>query len=80
MAELEVSRSLSPGWPTTYKLGELRIRAMRERAARALGKDFDVRAFHDALLRWNPLPLDILERKLDECLADATCSAQIRAN
>jgi uncharacterized protein (DUF885 family) len=51
---------------------------MRERAARTVGAKFDARGFHDALIRWNPLPIDVLEKKLDDCLADTACRAEFQ--
>ena len=73
----EVSRALWPGGQLAYKVGQFRIQRLREEASRALGPQFEVRAFHDAILRWGPLPLDILERKLDECLHAASCAAEM---
>jgi uncharacterized protein (DUF885 family) len=72
-AAIEIERCRWPGTQLAYAAGGLRFKAMRERASAALGRDFDLREFHDTLLRWGPLPLDILERKLDECLKDAAC-------
>ena len=74
----EVSRTLWPGGQLAYKVGQFRIRHLREEASRALGTQFDVRPFHDAILRWGPLPLDILERKLNECLNAPSCAAELR--
>jgi len=73
----EVARTLSPGSQLAYKVGHFRIRHLREEASRALGAQFEVRAFHDAILRWGPLPLDILQRKLDECLNAPNCAAEL---
>jgi uncharacterized protein (DUF885 family) len=73
----EVSRTLWPGGQLAYKVGQFRIQRLREEAAHALGPQFKVRAFHDAILRWGPLPLDILERKLDECLHAPSCAAEM---
>ncbi len=79
VADSEVLRSVRPGEPLAYKVGQERIKAMRDRAARALGRSFDVRSFHDTVLRWGPLPLGILERKLDECLKSPDCSVTFKA-
>jgi uncharacterized protein (DUF885 family) len=79
MADLEVPRSTRPGISLAYKIGELRIRALRERIARKLGTRFDVRSFHETLMRWGNLPLDILDRKADECLADTACAATFQS-
>lgn len=63
----EVDRYIvMPGQALAYKSGELAIRAMRQRAERELGRDFDIRAFHDALLSQGALPLDILEARMAE--------------
>ncbi len=69
--ESEVDRYISwPGQALGYKLGELRIRALRQRAESKLGSRFDIRAFHDAVLRHGSLPLDTLDdvvsRYIDE--------------
>jgi uncharacterized protein (DUF885 family) len=77
-AATEVSRSQWPGSLLPYKVGAERIRLMRERAARTVGAKFDARGFHDALIRWNPLPIDVLEKKLDDCLADTACRAEFQ--
>jgi uncharacterized protein (DUF885 family) len=59
-------------WPAqalSYKIGELKIRELRHKAETTLGTDFDVRAFHDQMLRNGSLPLATLELLFDEWLA-----------
>ena len=62
----EIDRYIAnPGQALAYKIGQLKIQAIRERAERTLGDRFDIRAFHDALLSGGALPLDILEQHMD---------------
>jgi uncharacterized protein (DUF885 family) len=63
--QTEVDRYIAwPGQALSYKLGQMKILELRERARRELGGQFDIRAFHDAVLDQGVLPLDVLEEKI----------------
>ncbi|MEP7283279.1 MAG: DUF885 domain-containing protein [Rubrivivax sp.] len=55
-----------PGQATAYKVGELKIKALRARARAALGERFDLRRFHNALIDGGALPLEVLEAQIDD--------------
>ena len=64
-ATVEIDRYIaSPGQALAYKIGQLKIQALRDEAALELGDQFDLRSFHDALLANGSLPLSILEDQI----------------
>ncbi|HYW16922.1 MAG TPA: DUF885 domain-containing protein [Allosphingosinicella sp.] len=66
----EVERYINnPGQATSYKIGQLKIVELRERAKAALGERFEIRDFHAAVLENGPLPLDILEQQVEAYIA-----------
>ena len=60
---------LWPGQALAYKIGQLKMLQIRERAEIQLGDRFDIRAFHDELLGAGALPLDLLEQRMDRWMA-----------
>ena len=68
--ETEVNRYIA--WPAqalAYKLGQLEILKLRERAKAELDSKFDIRAFHDEILNGGALPLDMLEVRVEAWIA-----------
>ncbi len=58
-----------PGQATAYKIGMLKIIELREKSRDALGENFDIRGYHDVILRNGPLPLSMLEEEVDKWIA-----------
>ncbi|MCS0661105.1 DUF885 domain-containing protein [Massilia terrae] len=68
--EAEVDRYIAqPGQALGYKIGQLRIAALRDKAQAALGPKFDLKRFHNAVIDNGPLPLAVLEREIDRWIA-----------
>jgi uncharacterized protein (DUF885 family) len=66
LAQTETDRYIAwPGQALAYKMGQLKIRELRDRAKTELGARFDLKAFHDEILDGGALPLDLLQERVD---------------
>ncbi len=75
--EIETETDRYIGWPgqaLSYKIGELKIRELRQKAEQALGEKFDLRKFHDAVLGLGSVPLPVLEDEIGRFIADQGAS------
>ena len=71
MVEFEVSRYITwPGQATSYKIGMIRILELRQRAQEQLGDRFDLQEFHNVVLGNGSVPLDTLDRLVDDYIED----------
>lgn len=59
-----------PGQALAYKVGQMKISELREKAHQALGDRFDIRAFHDEVLGAGALPMDVLEARINAWIAN----------
>ncbi|MEC7290390.1 MAG: DUF885 family protein, partial [Pseudomonadota bacterium] len=74
--QTEVTRYIGwPGQATAYKVGELKILELRAKAKTALGEAFDIRAYHDVVLGAGAMPLDALERRVDDWIEEHRAEA-----
>ena len=73
----ETNRYISwPGQALSYKMGQLQILALRDRAQKELGSKFDIREFHDQILDSGALPLDVLETQINDWIAEKKSAAK----
>ncbi len=73
-SDLDIAREVdryftTPGQATSYKIGQLKILELREKARKAMGPKFDLKAFHEVILAAGPLPLDVVESRVDAFIA-----------
>ena len=72
MVEVEAQIDRYITWPAqalSYKIGEIKIRQLRSQAEQQLGDKFDIRAFHDTVLGGGALPLNVLEKRVNNWVA-----------
>ena len=69
--------AVMPGQATAYMIGKLKILELRAKAREVLGDRFDISGFHDAILKDGPVPLFILEEKIDRWVARQAASPEL---
>ena len=70
LAQTETDRYIAwPGQALAYKMGQLKIRELREEARTELGDHFDIRSFHDEVLNGGAMPLDLLQERVERWIA-----------
>ncbi|MFD3003130.1 DUF885 domain-containing protein [Pontibacter toksunensis] len=70
-AVAEIERYMAiPGQALSYKIGELKIKELRQRAEQELGDKFSISAFHDVILKGGVMPLAVLEKKIEDWIAE----------
>jgi len=74
--QAEVDRYIAwPGQALAYKIGQLKILELRDRAKKELGDNFDIRAFHDEVLDAGAMPLDVLDERITAWIASRKTAA-----
>jgi uncharacterized protein (DUF885 family) len=71
VAQTETDRYIAwPGQALAYKMGQLTIRKLREKAKTELGSKFDIKAFHDVILNGGAMPLDLLQERVERWIKE----------
>ncbi|HEY1212926.1 MAG TPA: DUF885 domain-containing protein, partial [Bryobacteraceae bacterium] len=73
----EISRTVWPGSQLAYLVGQQQFEILRETAQRKVGAAFDPARFHSVVLSWGPLPLAVLAHRMDDCLDEPECRADL---